>query len=77
MYGIYSFPPEIMALKLKEESIVSHLIYNHLATYQILGPITHLLNEKFVQEIQSRDNYLCERIDEMLMTMEDNDSLKE
>jgi len=69
--------PEITALKLKEESIISHLIYNHLATYEIMGPIAHLLSKEFVREIKSRNNYLYERIDEMLVTMEDNDSLKE
>lgn len=69
--------PEIMALKLKEESIVSHLIYNHLATYQILEPVAHLLSEEFVEEIVSRNVYLYERIEEMMMMMEDNDSLKD
>jgi hypothetical protein len=66
-----------MALKLKEESIVSHLIYNHLATYQILEPVAHLLSEEFVEEIVSRNVYLYERIEEMMMMMEDNDSLKD
>lgn len=69
--------PEIMSLRLKEESIVAHLIYNYLATYQIIEPVAHLLSPEFVGHIKNRNLYLLERIDEMMKIMEENDSLKE
>lgn len=68
--------PEIMELKLKEESIVAHLIYNYLATYQIIRPIAHLLSEKFIKGVEERNLYLLERIVDMMKLMEENDSLK-
>lgn len=66
-----------MGLKLKEESIVAHLIYNYLATIQIIDPVAHLLSEEFIQEVEDRNLYLLERIEEMMQIMRENDSLEQ
>ena len=64
--------PEIKRLNLKEESITAHLIYNYLATEQIIKPISHLLNKKLFWEVQRREKELLDEIEVRIGLMEEN-----
>lgn len=65
--------PEIKNLNLKEESITAHLIYNYLATEQIIKPISHLLSKKFLLEVEKREKELLGEIEGRIELMEEND----
>lgn len=65
--------PEIKNLNLKEESITAHLIYNYLATEQIVKPISHLLSKKFLLEVKRREKELLEEIEGRIGLMEENE----
>ncbi len=64
--------PEIKNLNLKEESVTAHLIYNYLATEQIVKPISHLLSKKFLLEVRKREKELLEEIERRIGLMEEN-----
>jgi HD superfamily phosphodiesterase len=63
---------KIKRLNLKEESITAHLIYNYLATEQIIKPISHLLSKKFLLEIKRREEELLYEIEARIKLMEEN-----
>ena len=65
--------PEIKRLNLKEESITAHLIYNYLASKQIVKPISHLLSKKFLLEVRRREKELLDDIEVRVGLMEEND----
>jgi len=65
--------PEIKRLNLKEESITAHLIYNYLATEQIVKPLSHLLSKKFLLEVGRREEELLSEIEVRIGLMEEND----
>ena len=64
--------PEVKRLNLKEESITAHLIYNYLATEQIIKPISHLLNKKFLLEVKRREKELLGEIEVRIGLIEEN-----
>ena len=64
--------PRIKRLNLEEESIIAHLIYNYLATKQIVKPISHLLSKKFLLEIKKRERELLDDIEIRIRLMEKN-----
>ena len=64
--------PEIEKLNLKEESVLAHEIYNCIATQRIIKPVAHLLDDRFLQEIEFKKKELLKEILRMISLMEEN-----
>lgn len=57
---------------LKAESVLVQLIYNYLATDEIVNPIKNLLEKKFLRIIEFRQKELWQEIDFLIKLAEEN-----
>ena len=63
---------EIEEMNLKEESILTHLIFNYLVADQIVTPVSHLLSDEFLLEINHKKAELLDEVNKMIDLMEEN-----
>lgn len=64
--------PEMRKSELKAKSVLTQLIYNYLATIEILNPIKNLLDKKFLKIIEAGQKELLKEINFLIELAEEN-----